>query len=67
VTQFITADVERDDGSRGSHPHSDRPNWRPAETYDEYVSNCQEGLEEWSERRAAKLLACPELSCTAGG
>ncbi len=40
----------------GSHPHSDRPNWRPAETADEYVRNCQDGLEAYSERRMAKLL-----------
>ncbi len=43
-------------GSPGSHPHSDRPNWRPAETAKEYVSNCQEGLEAYSERRMAKML-----------
>ncbi len=43
-------------GAPGSHPHSDRPNWRPAETADEYVRNCQEGLETYSERRMAKLL-----------
>jgi hypothetical protein len=42
-------------GSPGSHPHADRPNWRPAETIDEYLSNCREGLEEYSDRRTAKL------------
>ena len=42
--------------SPGSHPHSDRPNWQPAENSDEYVRNCQEGLEVYSERRMAKLL-----------
>jgi hypothetical protein len=42
-------------GSPGSNPHADRPNWRPAETYEEYVFNCREGLEEWSERRLAKI------------
>jgi hypothetical protein len=46
-------------GSPGSHPHSDRPNWRPAETFDEYLSNCRDGLEKFSERRAAKLLGVP--------
>ena len=40
----------------GSHPHSDRPNWRPAETAEEYLRNCDEGLEAYSERRMAKLL-----------
>jgi hypothetical protein len=43
-------------GSPGSHPHADRPNWRLAEMIDEYWRNCQEGLEQWSDRRAAKLL-----------
>jgi hypothetical protein len=43
-------------GSPGSHPHSDRPNWRKAETFEEYQSNVREGLEEHSERRVAKLL-----------
>ena len=41
--------------SPGSHPHEDRPNWRRAETIDEYVNNCREGLEQYSDRRAAKL------------
>jgi hypothetical protein len=41
-------------GSPGSH-HNGR-NWRPAETFDEYLRNCREGLEERSDRRAAKLL-----------
>ncbi len=43
-------------GSPGSHPHSDRPNWQPAETADDYMRNCREGLETFSERRMAKLL-----------
>ena len=43
-------------GSPGSHPHSDRPNWQPAESIDDYLSNCREGLEEFSERRAAKVM-----------
>jgi hypothetical protein len=41
--------------SPGSHPHSDQPNWRPAETIDDYLQNCREGLETYSDRRAAKL------------
>ncbi len=41
--------------SPGSHPHSDQPNWRPAETFEDYLSNCREGLEEYSDRRAAVL------------
>ncbi len=43
-------------GSPGSHPHSDRPNWRPAETVADYLRNCDDGLETYSERRMAKLL-----------
>jgi hypothetical protein len=42
--------------SPGSHPHSDRPNWRPAETIDEYFENCRDGVEKYSERRVAKLM-----------
>jgi hypothetical protein len=48
----MTAD---DRCSPGSHPHSDRPNWRPAETINEYLANCDDGLEKYSDRRAAKL------------
>lgn len=42
--------------SPGSHPHSDRPNWQPAESVDEYMANCREGLETYSERRFCKLV-----------
>jgi hypothetical protein len=48
--------TQDDHGSSGSHPHSDCPNWRPAETIDGYLENCREGLEDYSERRAAKLM-----------
>jgi hypothetical protein len=51
----------RHDCSPGSHPHSDRPNWRPAETIDEYVANCRDGLEQYSDRHAAKLLGVPRV------
>jgi hypothetical protein len=44
-----------DNGSPGSHPHSGR-NWQPATTIDEYLQNCREGLEEYSDRRTAKLM-----------
>jgi hypothetical protein len=37
-------------------PHADRPNWRPADTFADYIRNCQEGLEPYSDRRAAMLL-----------
>jgi ribosomal protein S14 len=43
-------------GSPGNHPHSDRRNWRPATTLDEYLRNCREGLEEHSDRRLAKFM-----------
>jgi hypothetical protein len=39
----------------GSHPHSDQRNWQPAASPDEYLRNCREGIEEFSERRYAKL------------
>jgi hypothetical protein len=42
--------------SPGSHPHTDRPNWRPGETLDEYMRNRHEGLETFSKRRVAKLI-----------
>jgi hypothetical protein len=41
--------------SPGGHPHSDQPNWRPADTIVDYLANCREGLEEYSDRKAAKL------------
>ena len=48
-------------GYPGSHPHSDRPNWRPSETVDDYLRNCREGLEEFSERRVAHLMGLPRM------
>jgi hypothetical protein len=42
--------------SPGSHPNADRPNWRPAETIDDYVANCRDGLEQYSDRRGAKIM-----------
>lgn len=46
----------KDDGSPGSHPHADQPNWRPADNFEDFLRNCREGLEQASDRRAAKLL-----------
>jgi hypothetical protein len=40
----------------GEHPHSDRPNWRPAESVEEYFRNVEEGLEKASVERLTKLL-----------
>lgn len=42
--------------SPGSNPHEDRRNWRPAETFEEYLSNCREGIEDYSQARTARLL-----------
>jgi hypothetical protein len=42
--------------SEGGYPGSQGRNWSPAETIDDYMRNCREGLEIWSDRRAAKLL-----------
>ncbi len=43
-------------GSPGSHPYADRRNWQPAETIEDYFRDVEEGLEEYSDRRAAKLM-----------
>ena len=45
----------------GEHPHSDRPNWRPADNIEDYYRNCQEGLEQYSDARVAKLLGVPRV------
>jgi hypothetical protein len=39
-------------GTPGSHGR----NWQPAQNIDDYLRNVREGLEEYSDRRAAKLL-----------
>src|SRR5262245_12547004 len=48
--------TSRPTGSPGSHPHSDRPNWSPADNIEDYLRNCREGLESFSDRRIAKFL-----------
>jgi hypothetical protein len=45
----------------GEHPHADRRNWQPASTAAEYLSNCREGLETYSEKRFAALLGLPRI------
>jgi hypothetical protein len=50
-----------DSGSPGSHSHADRPNWQPATRADEYLRNCHAGLEEYSDRRMAKLLGMSRI------
>ena len=46
----------RDQVRPGAHPHSDRPNWQPAETIEDYFQNIHEGLETFTEKRVAELL-----------
>lgn len=48
-------------GSPGSHPHADRPNWKLADNIGDYFANCREGIEEYSDRRAAKILGVPRI------
>lgn len=48
--------------SPGSHPHADQPNWKPAESADEYLANCREGLETYSERRFCKLIGWTRIA-----
>jgi hypothetical protein len=45
----------------GEHPHADRPNWQPATTIDDYLRNCHEGLERYSDKHAAELLGCSRV------
>ena len=45
----------------GEHPHSDRRNWRRAETPEEYLANCREGLERYSDKRFAQILGEPRI------
>jgi hypothetical protein len=47
--------------SPGSHPHADRPNWKPGKTFDDYIANCSEGLEIYSDRHAANLLGVSRI------
>lgn len=54
--------TRNDVGSQGSHPHADRPNWRPAETAEDYLRNCREGIEKYSDRRFARLMGVPRIA-----
>ena len=42
-------------------PRGAIPNWQPATTVDDYIRNCREGLEEYSDRRFAKLMGWPRV------
>ena len=42
-------------------PRGAIPNWQPAETIDDYIRNCRDGLEEYSDHRAARLLGWPRI------
>src|SRR5208282_3036087 len=37
------------------------PNWQPTTTPNDYLRNCREGSEEYSERRLAKLLGVSRM------
>jgi hypothetical protein len=37
------------------------PNWQPATTASDYLRNCREGLEEYSDRRFAALMGWPPI------
>ena len=41
-------------GSQVPNPHADRRNWQPADNYEDWCRNLEEGLEQWSERKFAK-------------
>jgi hypothetical protein len=47
--------------SPGSHPHANRPNWKPADNAEDYLRNCEDGLEKLSERRLAKLFGVSRI------
>jgi hypothetical protein len=55
----IGTQVTDDTRLPGEPPHI--PNWRPAKTAGEYLTNCLEGLETWSERRYSKLSGIPRI------
>jgi hypothetical protein len=42
-------------------PRGATPNWRPAETLEDYLRNCREGLETYSDRKAARVLGWPRI------
>ena len=42
-------------------PRGAIPNWPPAETIDDYIRNCSDRLEEYSDHRAARLLGWPRI------
>jgi hypothetical protein len=44
-------------GSPGGHPHSDRLNWQPATTADEYLPNCRELMAQLPKELFELLLA----------
>ncbi len=48
-------------GPPGSHPHADQPNWKPADNAEDYLRNCEVGLEKLSERRLAKLFGVSRI------
>jgi hypothetical protein len=54
----MTDDFDRLPGEPLQHGR----NWSPATTFEEYVRNVREGLEAYSDRRAARLLGWPRIA-----
>jgi hypothetical protein len=52
VRAAIAPALDRDDAPA---PRGAIPNWQPATTFDDYIRNCREGLEEYSDRRLARI------------
>jgi hypothetical protein len=61
MAETMSARSPEGPGPPGSHPHADQPNWQPAKTADDYMRNCREGLEGFSERRLAGLMGLPRM------
>jgi hypothetical protein len=53
--------LQNQPGPPGSHPHADQPNWKPAGNAEDYLRNCEDGLEKLSERRLAKLFGVSRI------
>jgi hypothetical protein len=53
--------LQNQPGPPGSHPHADQPNWKPADNAEDYLRNCEGGLEKLSERRLAKLFGVSRM------
>ena len=47
--------------NQGGTPGSHGRNWQPADNIEDYLRNCREGLENYSERHLAKLLGMSRI------